>query len=93
MCLESSESCEMADGRRDYKSGLAAYVRRSLSLLFLHVAEMSRGKYRVFRQSLTSEQKEKVLFKISWVIAPSIICRFLLQLVLSTRDFSNLQPL
>lgn len=39
-------------------------------------AEMPRRKYRAFRQSLTSEQKEKVIFKISWAIASSIILQF-----------------
>ena len=69
LCILSHQRAKVAgsskDGSRDCINGLAAYVRRSLSVpLFLHAAEMSRGKQRVFWQSLTSEQKEKLLFRI-----------------------------
>lgn len=73
MYLESPQSCEVA-GSRGCINGLAACVRRSLYFpFFLHAAEPSRGKYRLFCQSPTSELKEKVLFRIIWIIAPSII--------------------
>lgn len=71
-------SCEVGGSRkggsRECINGLVAYVKRTLCFpLFLHAAEMSRGKSRVFWQSPTSKQKEKVLFRVTWVMAPNSI--------------------
>lgn len=76
--LGSSGSCEAGGSRkggsREYINGLVAYVKRTLSFpLFLHASEMSRGKSRVFWQSPTSKQKEKVLFRVTWVMAPNTV--------------------